>query len=230
MYAGYQLKYLRFATGRHDLPFYTKESVELQKSFLDAFLKGEDSAGWSTGTGPCIELVVRKGDLGVNNLEAKKGFPTRVEEAWLIPRTAYTKYYIGVDESLLETLLVLAHASKLSYQAPSRMNEQYKIQFRTRPLEQEVEFTGHIVAHLNVSASAIDASSSLPCDINLFLTVRHLAASGKEISYTGADSDSILISIFTILKESKYSWNKLRLFTNFYCQEPWHKALSNTPT
>ena len=61
MHAGSNLKYLRFATVRHYLPFYTKESVELQKSFLDAFLKGVDAQGWSTGRAPRIELVVREG-------------------------------------------------------------------------------------------------------------------------------------------------------------------------
>jgi predicted acyl esterase len=41
-FAGSSLKYLRFITGRHDLPFYYDEEVEVQKSFLDAFLKGQE--------------------------------------------------------------------------------------------------------------------------------------------------------------------------------------------
>ncbi|KAF7923365.1 hypothetical protein EAE99_007062 [Botrytis elliptica] len=36
MWAGSKFKYLRFITGRHDLPFYYKKEVEIQKSFLDA--------------------------------------------------------------------------------------------------------------------------------------------------------------------------------------------------
>ena len=191
MNAGSELKYLRFATGRHDLPFYTKESVELQKSFLDAFLKDVDTAGWSTGKVPRIELVVREGDVGVNNPEAEKGFPKRREEAWPIPRTSYTKYHLGANQSLTEDQRSHASASKLSYQAPSGLKEQHKLQFRTSRVEQKVEFTGHIVAHLNVSASAIDSISSPPSEIDLFLTLRHLSAGGKEISYTGADGDAV---------------------------------------
>ena len=42
-----QFKYLRFITGRHDIPFYYDEEVAVQNSFLDAFLKGDDREGWS---------------------------------------------------------------------------------------------------------------------------------------------------------------------------------------
>lgn len=48
-WAGSERKFLRFITGRHDLPFYYHEEVEVQRSLLDAFLKGEDRDGWSTG-------------------------------------------------------------------------------------------------------------------------------------------------------------------------------------
>lgn len=60
--AGSEPKYLRFTPGRHDLPFYYAE-VELQRSFLDAFLKGDDRAGWSTNKAPKVDLVLRKGDV-----------------------------------------------------------------------------------------------------------------------------------------------------------------------
>ncbi|KAB8229858.1 uncharacterized protein BDW43DRAFT_321736 [Aspergillus alliaceus] len=58
------LSYLRFITGRHDLPFYYHEEVELQRSFLDAFLWGEDRAGWSTG------------NVGFDNAKAERFFLT----------------------------------------------------------------------------------------------------------------------------------------------------------
>ncbi|CAI7581227.1 unnamed protein product [Penicillium discolor] len=77
--AGSNLKYLRFITGRHDLPFYYKEKVEVQKSFLDAFLKGEDKAGWSTGEAPKVDFLLRKGNVGFNNAEAEKTYGRQVE-------------------------------------------------------------------------------------------------------------------------------------------------------
>lgn len=45
--AGSEFKYLRCITGRHDLPFYYGEEVAVQRSFLDAVLKGEDLEGWT---------------------------------------------------------------------------------------------------------------------------------------------------------------------------------------
>ena len=74
--AGSDLKYLRFITGRHDLPFYYEEEVKLQRSFLDAFLKGDDRVGWSEkGKVPPVDVVLRKGDVGVNEAQAEKTYP-----------------------------------------------------------------------------------------------------------------------------------------------------------
>jgi predicted acyl esterase len=191
MNAGSELKYLRFATGRHDLPFYTKEGVVLQKSFLDAFLKGNDPVGWSTGQAPRVELIIREGNPGVNDPEAEKAFPTRIETTWPIPRTVYTKYHLGPDHTLAEERPSTTAAIGLSYQAPSGLKEQHKLQFLTKPFDRSVEVTGHIVAHLNVSASAFDATSTPPSEIDLFITLRHLAANGQEVFYTGADGDAV---------------------------------------
>ncbi|KAK1770527.1 Alpha/Beta hydrolase protein [Phialemonium atrogriseum] len=46
-HAGSKFKYLRFIAGRYDLPFYYRDEVEAEKSFLDAFLKDQDTVGWS---------------------------------------------------------------------------------------------------------------------------------------------------------------------------------------
>ena len=63
-HAGSRFKYLRFVVGRHDLPFYYDEEVEVQRSFLDAFLRDDDRVGWSVeGTVPPVDLVLRKGEL-----------------------------------------------------------------------------------------------------------------------------------------------------------------------
>ncbi|ETI20136.1 hypothetical protein G647_08170 [Cladophialophora carrionii CBS 160.54] len=149
MNAGSQHKYLRFITGRHDLPFYTQEGVGMQRSFLDAFLKDNDTAGWSTGKPPKVGFALRVGDVGYNDAEAEKAYPTRYENSWPIPDT---------------------HS----------------------PFD-ETEFTGHIVAHLNVSVSAVDPNIT-PSDIDLFLTVRHLNPEGKEILYTGTVGDPVPVT------------------------------------
>ncbi|KAL4803142.1 Alpha/Beta hydrolase protein [Aspergillus unguis] len=187
--AGSSLKYLRFITGRHDLPFYYREEVEIQRSFLDAFLKGDDRAGWSNGTAPKVDIVLRKGDVGFNNAEAEKGFPRRVENEWPIARTQYTKFYLTSGKELV-TEPPSEKYSKLSYPALGSLDNPSLIQFTTRPFEKETEITGHIVAHLNVSVTPHPGHPT-PSDIDLFLTLRYISPEGKEVFYTGTAGDPV---------------------------------------
>ncbi|PWY90702.1 alpha/beta-hydrolase [Aspergillus heteromorphus CBS 117.55] len=187
--AGSELKYLRFITGRHDLPFYYQEEVEIQRGFLDAFLKGEDRAGWSTGTAPKVDLVLRKGDVGFNNAEAEKQYARRTETEWPIARTQYTRYYLSSKAELL-TSAPQETPSKLTYRALGNIQDPQLVQFTTAPFEQETEITGHIVAHLNVSMSP-QPDSPAPRDIDLFLTLRYISPEGKEVFYTGTAGDPV---------------------------------------
>jgi predicted acyl esterase len=188
-WAGSKFKYLRFITGRHDLPFYYKEEVELQRSFLDAFLKGEDRVGWSTpGKVAPVTVTLRKGDVGFNDAEKEKAYPKREEEAWPIPRTQYTKYFLTPEQGLSSTG-PSGKEGKVSYQALGSLDKPQAVQFTTEPFEKETEITGHITAHLNVSLTPEQASGEK--DIDLFVTLRHLNATGKEIYYTGTAGDPV---------------------------------------
>jgi len=189
MKAGSQLKYLRFITGRHDLPFYYSEEIELQKSFLDAFLKGDDQKGWSTGKMPAVDVVLRKGDVGFNNAEAERAYSRRTESEWPIARTKYTPYYLTPDKILTTDKPTVVYPTKLSYKALGTMKNPEVIQFSTPPVEETVEITGHIVARLNVSMNAF-IGGTLPKDIDLFLTLRHLTENG-EVFYTGTAGDPV---------------------------------------
>lgn len=106
--AGSQHKFLRMITGRHDLPFYYDEEAEVQRSFLDAFLKGEDRDSWTglTSDGKTVSpvsLVLRKGNIGFNNAEAERGYDCREETEWPLARTQYTKFFLAPDLSLSTT-------------------------------------------------------------------------------------------------------------------------------
>lgn len=193
MNAGSQHKYLRFITGRHDLPFYTKECVDLQLSFLDAFLKGNDPQGWSRGTPPKVEYKVRIGDVGFNNAAAESAYPSRYVDEWPIPGTRYTKYYLTLAKGLSETPAA-QHEGKLSYKALGDLKSQHLIQFTSESFTEEVEFTGHIVAHLNVSVTTEEGQADKPSDIDLFLSIRHMNATGKDIFYTGTVGDPVPVS------------------------------------
>lgn len=190
-HAGSKHKYLRFITGRHDLPFYYEEEVNIQRSFLDAFLKGEDRVGWSTGAAPKVDVVLRKGDVGFNNADAEKQYARRSEDEWPIARTQYTRYNLTSNRKLIPREHYTEDSfAKLSYQALSDMQNPQLLQFETPPFEAETEVTGHIVAHLNVSISA-DALGETPRDMDLFLTLRHISTKGKEVFYTGTAGDPV---------------------------------------
>ncbi|CAO2653584.1 Nn.00g029950.m01.CDS01 [Neocucurbitaria sp. VM-36] len=189
--AGSQLKYLRFISGRHDLPFYYDEEVEVQRSFLDAFLKGEDRGGWSNGTAPKVDIVLRKGDVGFNNPTGERTWTRRIENEWPIARTEYTPYYLTPDLGLVSTKPEPPRDSKLGYRALGTIDEPQLLQFTTDAFKQETEITGHITAHLNVSMSPDAGSTTVPTEIDLFVTLRHISPQGKEILYTGTAGDGV---------------------------------------
>ena len=193
-YEGFRLasskkKFLRMITGRHDLPFYDDEQVEVQKSFFDAFLKGEDRDGWTDGTRPPIDLIIRKGNAGVNNPAAEKVFQRRFENEWPLARTKYTKYYLTPDKDLLLGVPKTKYG-RVSYQALGNIEKPEFVHFGTEPLPQETEITGYIMAHLNMSVTALPGGP-VPTDLDLFLTLRHYDSDGKEVFYTGITGEPI---------------------------------------
>lgn len=194
MNAGATHKYLRLITGRHDLPFYTKENVQVQKSFLDAFLKGHDTEGWTTGKAPRVNITLRKGNVGYNDAEAETQYQTRSEEAWPLPRTRYVKHYLTPSNGLTEAPLKVKEESRVSYRAPGSLKEPEVANFTSEPFAHESEYTGHIVVRLNVSVSALPGASTVPSELDLFITVRHLDTEGKEIFYTGTIGDPVPVT------------------------------------
>ncbi|OLN89942.1 putative serine esterase [Colletotrichum chlorophyti] len=190
MHASSEYKYLRFIVGRHDLPFYYPEEVEVQRSFLDAFLKGEDRVGWSRkGAVPPVDLILRKGDIGHGNPQAMKLYPRRKENEWPIARTRYNSLFLSPERQLSLALPEVKRPCKLGYRALGNLTSQQLVSFVSAPFDLETEVTGHIVVHLNVSVAG-DPEGPVPSDIDLFLTLRHLSASGQEIFYTGTHGDA----------------------------------------
>ncbi|RBR26700.1 uncharacterized protein FIESC28_00483 [Fusarium coffeatum] len=192
-HAGSKFKYLRLITGRHDLPFYYEEEVEIQRSFLDAFLKGDDRVGWSQeGKVAPVSLVLRKGNVGFNDAEKEKVYPRREESQWPLASTQYKKLFLTPDQGLSWDEPT-TERKKLSYKALGTLENQEVLQFSTPAFEAETEITGHIVAHLNVSVSP-DPSGPTPSDIDLFVTIRHIDPSGQEVFYTGTAGDPVPVT------------------------------------
>ncbi|KAJ4115171.1 hypothetical protein NW765_011806 [Fusarium oxysporum] len=190
IHAGSKFKYLRLITGRHDLPFYYEEEVEIQRSFLDAFLKGEDRVGWSQeGKVAPVSLVLRKGNVGFNDAEKEKAYPRREESEWPIARTQYKKLFLTPEQGLSWDE-PKTERKKITYKALGTLEKPEVVQFSTPAFEAETEITGHVVAHLNVSVSP-DPSGPTPSDIDLFVTLRHFDPSGQEVFYTGTAGDPV---------------------------------------
>ncbi|KAK0728071.1 X-Pro dipeptidyl-peptidase C-terminal non-catalytic domain-containing protein [Lasiosphaeria miniovina] len=207
-HAGSRFKYLRFITGRHDLPFYYHEEVEVQKSFLSAFLKGRDATGWAVpGKVAPVTVTLRKGNVGVNGAEREKAYAKRGESAWPIPRTQYTRFYLTPDMTMVRASPALDEPPQLAtYKARGSLDNPQAVRFATGRFEEETEITGHIVARLHVSLTSNDArngndnssngdgddtDTDTDKDMDLFLTLRHVDAAGHEIFYTGTAGDAV---------------------------------------
>lgn len=192
LWAGSKTKFLRFVVGRHDLPFYYPEEVKIQKSFLDAYLKGQDQDGWTTGKVPPVSLRLRKGDVGFNHPEGEKTFPSRDEMEWPIKRTQYTKYFLDSNGGLGPSEATQKEPAVVSYEALGCIEDPKLVQFATQPFQKETEITGHIVAHLNVSVdSAHGGGQEQHPDLDLFVTLRHISPQGNEVFYTGSSGDNV---------------------------------------
>ena len=188
-WAGSRYKWLRFITGRHDLPFYYPDEVETQRGFLDCFLKDDDWAGWKAGKQPRVNVRLRKGNKGVNDAAREREWAQRSEEEWPIARTEYTKYYLTPTFQLQPT--PSTDSAAVCYKALGTLQDPQVLHFCTSPFEEETEITGHLTAHLNLSLSQDGDSPNVPSELDVFVTLRHLGPDGKEIFYTGAAGDPV---------------------------------------
>jgi hypothetical protein len=173
---------------RHDLPFYLPHFVELQKSFLDAFLKGEDDRGWLEGPNakvPAVNLLVREGNPGWNSNEAEATFGSRPEAAWPLERTKYTKYHLHPSSPSLQ----LEPATEPATIEMDALGKGQPIHFRFK-FEDGVELTGHPLATLAVSVKK-RADGTHPKDVDMFVTLRHFDPTGAEVFYTGTAGDPV---------------------------------------
>ncbi|EEU34858.1 uncharacterized protein NECHADRAFT_55059 [Fusarium vanettenii 77-13-4] len=186
--ASSQYKFLRMVVGRHDGPFYEEEEVRIQQSFLDAFLKDHDPSGWITGQIPPVDLILRNGSVSYDNKDASKLYPRRSENEWPIARTQFTKFYLTPDQRLTKDSPTTASYSRLTYPALGTVENQHSLLFKSAPFDKLTEITGHIVAHICVSATP-QLGGPIPKDIDLFFTLRHYSASGEECYYTGLMGD-----------------------------------------
>jgi hypothetical protein len=152
-------------------------------------MKNSDYAGWKTGQVPPVSICLRKGDVGVDNPKGESSFPRRSELEWPIARTEYTKLLLAPWLSL-ETNSDVFRGSQVSCASGDSPGSK-SLRFAMHPVDSPIEVTGHVLAHLAVSFDSAVSPPLSDLDIDLFLTLRHFSASGKEILYTGSSGDAV---------------------------------------
>ena len=159
MRAASKHKWLEMHGLEHWTHFYTDYGIQIQKRFFAHFLKSEAN-GWDQE--PPVRLQVRH----------PKHFEERTDSNWPLPQTQWTKMYLS------------AHDHALSEQ-PSNTNGRLSFQamgdglsFVSAPLSHDMELTGPLAAHLQVSSNTTDA--------DVFLVLRVLTPDLREVTFAGA--------------------------------------------
>jgi predicted acyl esterase len=154
-------KWLEAHPGRHEEWFYLPYGLELQKRFLDHFLKDADN-GWDRE--PRVQLNIRR--------PFNDEYELRKEQEWPLARTRWTELYLdGGDEALKWE--IPARATRATFDALGE-----PLTLRAAPLEAETEITGPLAARLFVSSSTTDA--------DVFVTFRAFSPDGREVDFQGA--------------------------------------------
>jgi predicted acyl esterase len=199
MRAASKHKKLRIHTGSHVHPFYRDEARADQQRFFDYWLKGVDNGVMDE---PPVKLAIRH---GADKIE------WRNENEWPLARTQWTKFYFDLappaagqaansgrlvatnpKETSSRTYAASSLGSMGSTSAASSqvmgggIKPDMGIALETPPLERDVEVTGPLAATFWVSSSSED--------MDLFLTLRHFDAGGKEVMETGQQGTPVPVA------------------------------------
>lgn len=157
--AASQQKWLEVHGLEHWTHFYTDYGIAIQKQFFAHFLKGENN-GWDQR--PRVQLQVRHTDR----------FEERMESAWPLPQTRWTRMYLHADGGALRGDKPAAPA-KLSYDTRGD-----GLTFLSEPLAEAMEITGPGACRLKVSSSTNDA--------DIFVVLRVFTPDLREVTFQGA--------------------------------------------
>ena len=155
-------KWLECHPGRHEEWFYLEQGMAIQKRFLDHFLKGAEN-GWDQE--PPVLLHTRRPFTETTEV--------RKEQSWPLSDTDWTEIYLNArSDSQVLTWDKPSESSSVSYYALEST-----LKFSSRPLENDVEVTGPLMAKIFASSSTKD--------IDLFLTFQAFSPEGHEVEFQG---------------------------------------------
>jgi predicted acyl esterase len=161
-------KWLEVHGDTHFTLFYAKYGQDLQRKFLDYFLKGEQN-GWDKQ--PKVLLNIR---------HPGEKFVPRAENEWPLARTQWTKFYLQPDKGL--STAQPGAETTLTYETKSD-----GLTFSTPPMTEDMEITGPVAAKLFVSSATTDA--------DLFLVLRVFDPQGKEVVFIGSNDPRVPVGL-----------------------------------
>ena len=161
-------KWLEVHGDTHFTLFYAKYGQDLQKQFLDHFLKGKDN-GWDKR--PKVLLNIR---------HPGEKFVPRAESEWPLARTQWTKFYLHPDRDL--DVKPPHDTATLTYETSSD-----GVTFSADPMTKAMEITGPVAAKLWVSSDTTDA--------DLFLVLRVFDPQGKEVTFIGSNDPRVPVGL-----------------------------------
>ena len=159
LYSSSPYKWLEAHGDTHWTHFYSAYGRDLQRRFLDHFLRGIDNGFDRT---PRVQLNIR---------HPGEKFVWRGEDEWPLARTAWTRLYLNPDAALSPD--PSPDGADLPYDT---MGE--GLTFTTPPFSEETEFTGPMAARLYVSSATTDA--------DLFLILQLFDPDGEEVTFEGS--------------------------------------------
>jgi predicted acyl esterase len=152
-------KWLEVHGLEHWTHFSTDYGLGLQKRFFDHYLKGVDN-GWERQ--PRVLLQVRHVDR----------FVPRTEDAWPIPRTRWTRFYLDAASKTLVPQPA-ARSGAVEFDALGD-----GVTLSAPAVTEETEITGPVAAKLYISSSTTDA--------DIFAVLRVFDPGGREVDFQGA--------------------------------------------
>ncbi|KAL2061378.1 hypothetical protein VTL71DRAFT_7651 [Oculimacula yallundae] len=166
MCAASKHKWLECHPGRHEEWFYLEQGIDMQKRFLDCFLKGVTD-GWMDEAPVSLRLR-RPFD--------ETSFKVRKESSWPLPSTVWTEMFLlGGKGEGEQDILEWKHTAQEDSRTFDALGK--PLIFFSPPLVEETEITGPIAAKI--------FASSTTSDMDFFLTLRAFSPEGKEVDFQG---------------------------------------------
>jgi predicted acyl esterase len=160
-HAASKQKWLECHPGRHEEWFYLQQGINVQKRFLDHFLKDIDN-GWQNE--PPVLLRLRR---PFND----RYFEVRREHAWPLPHTRWSRIYLSASDRVLSWDKPSTEES-VSFPALGE-----PVTFTSSPLDEDTELTGPLAAKIFASSST--------ADMDLFVTFQAFSPDGREVDFQG---------------------------------------------